>query len=959
MKKPTYLFLSLLGLTLFLPLGKAVLAAPSLHFEPSAVDALKGDTLSINLVGSELEDIYAYQFSISYNPEILKAVDVQEGDFLATAGSTFFISGAIDDIAGVINFTGNSLIGDIAGVNGNGILAIFGFEAITPGISSLVLNDILFLNSTFGEVSVSASDGTIEVTDCGSVLGSAVGSGKCIDNGTMTVDANNQVVTGTLDLGTTGGVIDSNGNNGTVSGAISGTGSLSKVGLGVLTLSGVNTYSGGTDLNGGTLSVSDESNLGDMAGALTFDGGVLQITGTAFTSTLRTINWGAAGGGFDIADPGNLFTVSQVLSGSGGVVKEGDGTLLLTGANTYTGGTTVNAGILQGNASSLQGDINNNAAVVFDQADGGIYSGVMGGTGALLKQNTGSLALTGANTYNGGTIVNQGILSVQGSLASGVTVNSGGTLRGTGSITGDTTIAGRLAPGNSPGTLTVNGSVAMAASSTLAIDIDGTGTGNGAGNYSRVLVQGAGHTFTAAGGLQPLLRSISGAANNTFTPVIGQNFTIVNAAGGIQGTFNALAQPLAGLPSGARVDALYDTNTVRLAITPQFYNNLPNIALIGNASVVGAMLDTVRPDAFAAKNPLFQGLATLSEPEVATALQQLDGEIHADLLAASFTAHRLAGQAVSGRLADVRLGRPSSTAAMMAQNTGGAVGLAANQAAQTLAAEANKNVWVRGLGGFMSTHSDKQASGFNERLYGVMLGADFAVAEPLQLGAAVGYVHNQVGASQSGAGATDSIQFLGYGLWHKNSEFLNFSFGYGRDNYTSQRTVNLGGATGYQADVDGNSGSLEIEAGTRRQLGQYIIEPSFGVRGDIISRNAITEDGLAGLAVKATTLTAAQTRLGAKLSRAFGFGANNRITPEFRVYWLHDEGDSIASRSSATLLGQQISASAADAGRDAAALGGGVTVDLGDNVALFADYNFEQRNARNGQNVLGGLRLSW
>ena len=81
-------------------------------------------------------------------------------------------------------------------------------------------------------------------------------------------------------------------------------------------------------------------------------------------------------------------------------MKNGAGTTILTGANAYSGGTTVNAGILQGNTAGLQGNILNNASVVFDQTGEGTYAGTMSGTGALTKSGAGTVTLTGTNTYH-------------------------------------------------------------------------------------------------------------------------------------------------------------------------------------------------------------------------------------------------------------------------------------------------------------------------------------------------------------------------------------------------------------------------------------------------------------------------------------------------------------------------------------------------------------------------------
>ncbi|XSG83243.1 MAG: autotransporter-associated beta strand repeat-containing protein, partial [Methyloligella sp. ZOD6] len=177
------------------------------------------------------------------------------------------------------------------------------------------------------------------------------------------------------------------------SGKYRGFGSFVKTGSGTWILTGAPGQATPWTLEQGILSVSSDSNLGGSSGDLTFDGGTLRVTGTSFTSTARTIVWGARGGSWDIVDANNTFTVSQALSGSGSLTKLGDGTLNLTGANTYTGRTTI----------------------------------------------------------NGGT------LAVNGSITSDVTVQSGGTLAGIGMISAGVVNRGTVAPGNSIGTLTVTG----------------------------------------------------------------------------------------------------------------------------------------------------------------------------------------------------------------------------------------------------------------------------------------------------------------------------------------------------------------------------------------------------------------------------------------------------------------------------------------------------------------------
>ncbi|MFC6747516.1 autotransporter-associated beta strand repeat-containing protein [Methylobacterium persicinum] len=133
-------------------------------------------------------------------------------------------------------------------------------------------------------------------------------------------------------------------------------------------------------------------------------------------------------------------TIAADLTGRTGLEKTDLGTLILTGAKSYTGVTTVTAGTLQlgdgVTAGSVSGDIVNNAALVFAPGGSQTYAGAISGTGSLLKQGPGTLSLSGSHSYTGATTVAGGRLDVNGSLAasSGVTVHSGATLGGAGTV---------------------------------------------------------------------------------------------------------------------------------------------------------------------------------------------------------------------------------------------------------------------------------------------------------------------------------------------------------------------------------------------------------------------------------------------------------------------------------------------------------------------------------------------
>ena len=126
-----------------------------------------------------------------------------------------------------------------------------------------------------------------------------------------------------------------------------------------------------------------------------------------------------------------------------------------------------------GTAGSIVGDVINNSLLAFNRADSLVFGGSISGTGGVVKDGAGTLSLNGASTYSGSTIVNSGTLLVNGSLgATAVSIGNGATLGGIGSIAGDVTVGSgaTLSPGMSPGTLTV-GSLNLSSGSILDYEL--------------------------------------------------------------------------------------------------------------------------------------------------------------------------------------------------------------------------------------------------------------------------------------------------------------------------------------------------------------------------------------------------------------------------------------------------------------------------------------------------------
>src|SRR5258706_8102233 len=388
------------------------------------------------------------------------AGSVGDGPLGTTGVGTSVASGAVLDLNGFTLTNAEPLA-----LNGTGIAS--GGALTNSSASNVTYSGLLTLGSAS---SIVTNSGTIGLTNAGTVTGAGFG---------LTLD------------GSSGGSVSS----------IIGTGArtVTKNGAGTWTLSGANTFSGGTTLSAGTLDINNASALGSVAGTFTINDGTMDnTTGGAITTLNYPQSWN---GDFAFTGTQNLnlgtgavtpnasrqvtvnsgpLTIGGAIGGGAiGLTKSGAGTMAINGNNTFTGGVTINAGILRlGNAGALNSTtpnavtfgaastgtlqlngnsvtisgLNTNAAVGTPTIEDGVagthtltvntaganaYGGILqngaAGTLALTKSGAGSLTLSGNNTYSGTTTMSAGTLNINSvtAIGSGTFTIAGGTIDNT------------------------------------------------------------------------------------------------------------------------------------------------------------------------------------------------------------------------------------------------------------------------------------------------------------------------------------------------------------------------------------------------------------------------------------------------------------------------------------------------------------------------------------------------
>lgn len=385
--------------------------------------------------------------------------------------------------------------GQLTATNGADIAA----NSIEVASSGGATGSLTVTNSTISTTSIIAGSGTASATFSGAEI-KLLGGISVID--TLLIDG---FAHGALEIATGGLTVNTQGGNAQIASPMSGAESLTKTGEGRLRLTTANGFSGGTHVNGGILEITSAPALGtgevtlgsaelrstaDIVLSASVTGSPTSLvissgsTGTLSTTTGNTFTINTTGftlsngAGIVFGSTGNNGTVdfspsTLTLSGNvsqvavnSGQVKTANSTLesltaaaasttVASGAildfNDYLSGSGIRS--LHGSGTVIIGASPSTSLVV----KSGDFAGDISGGGSLVKESSGTLILSGQNTFTGGTTVNEGTLIVNGDLAFGlgeVTINPGGTLGGSGNVGTIFLNGGNLAPGNSPGTLT-------------------------------------------------------------------------------------------------------------------------------------------------------------------------------------------------------------------------------------------------------------------------------------------------------------------------------------------------------------------------------------------------------------------------------------------------------------------------------------------------------------------------
>ncbi|MFT9418753.1 autotransporter domain-containing protein [Acetobacter sp.] len=786
------------------------------------------------------------------------------GNLTVSGGGSLNGTNSIMDEGTVVLDNGHITIPANTGTNGTGVVAV----GVNNNNGSMTLENGSTIVSPTGTLATGwdASDSGSVTVDNSSIQEGSVAVGEA-GNGTITIQNGGTVTADKVVLGnqagTSSGLLEITGTGSQLnagSGGVyvnaGGTGTLYVDGGGTLNSAGPISFGDGSTVTSGsrgvlgvgagsTIAVGGTNGIVDNEGsagsyAFYLAGGTLKDTGSDLTSAVNiTLFYGTNS---TVDTNGLNTTLSGVLSGdSASLTKAGSGTLLLSGQNTYTGGTNITGGTLVGTTSSFgSGGIVDDAALEVAQETSGILANPLSGTGSFTKSGTGSVGIEGDDSaFTGTTSLVGGTLDVGGSLAnSAVSVSNGGTLAGTGTV-GNTQIAtgGILAPASSGqiGTMTVNGNLGMAAGSTLVIDATGTPTGaslsvNGTSyqrmNSDLVNVMGA---VTLSGGTVRL--NVAGAPTLQY----GQAYQIVSSAQGVSGRYDGLTTNLGNAYTFLTPSLVYGAESVDIMQA----RNTVTFASVGNSRnerTTGGALDSLPTG-----NPVAGAVSQLGAQGARAAFNALSGEVHASARTALIQDSFFVRQAALDRLESAGCDSASADGTIRTANlhTQRDDGCHADRAM----------LWGEAYGSLGHNAGDGNAATMQHSTAGFVMGVDAPVMETWRIGGLISYGRSMfdIGSGRASSGHSNNVSVGGYAGTHWGRLNLRLGATYTWDMLSTSRTVAVPGlgerlSSGYLGGTAQGFGELSY----RLHAGRSIIEPFGNVAYVNLHTDSYHEHGNAG-----------------------------------------------------------------------------------------------------------------
>ncbi|SFX61877.1 subtilase-type serine protease [Pseudomonas sp. NFACC43] len=551
-----------------------------------------------------------------------------------------------------------------------------------------------------------------------------------------------------------------------------------------------------------------------------------------------------------------------------------------------------------------------------------VWRNDISGHGGLTKEGIGTLVLTGNNTYSGPTLVNEGRLAVTGSLASAVTVNEGGILGGNGRIASLTANRGAsVAPGNSIGTLQVAADVTFEPGSNYAVEVSPVS--------SDLIVAGGKAIIDGATVSLSLENSPTLLTAGEVKSLLGRQFNILQAAGGIEGRFDQVLPDYAFLGG----DLAYSASGIQLAVARNA-TSFSSLGLTPNQRAVASAAEQL-----GAGNALYEALLLSPSAAVAQqAFQQLSGEIHPAIGTLLINDSRHLRDAVTDRLRQDAL---------------------YDAAAPT---DAGSNAWVKVLGAWGKSDGGNENASSTSSIGGLLAGVDGLVADGTRLGFVTGYSDSSLsmGDGTHSSAKADSYH-LGAYLGHEIDALrLTVGGAYAWHRIDVQRDLQFNEVNGREKTKrDARTAQFFTEAAYRLDLEPVALEPFANLAYVHLDSDSFHEKGdAAALRAGDDRRDALLSTLGVRAGHTLALSRTQQLQLSGTLGWQHNLSDTRSEQDLAFVGGgSTFAVQSVSMDRNAAVVGARAGLAVAKDVQLNLDYNglLGSRDKNHGV----GLTLDW